>query len=1150
MRKHYPFIVILLFMPMLGFTQVSIAGLESAITQNFNSLASTGTTNEFSTLPAGWIVLETGTNANTTFAAGTGSSNTGNTYSLGLDGDRGLGGLQSGSLVPIIGASFTNLSNATITSLQVSYRGEQWRLGFSARGADRLDFEYSVNATALNNGTWTSVNELDFNSLVTVGTVAALNGNTNSTVVSYEITGLNIPSGATFYFRWLDFNVTNADDALAIDDFSLIAHGISDDQETITFIPGSLNFGDVNIGESKTLQYEVGGSNLTSAITVASNSSLYQISPDGINFSNSIVLSDTGGIVFVKFSPVVNGATTAAIVHESGLTIENLSLSGNGFDQVSDIIPISVARSKSVGTKVTVAGRITVSNEFANPAYLQDATGGLPIFFGPLATGTQIGDSVIVTGPIGLFNDQKQISGSGIFYTEVIAPARILAPKIITVNQMAANEGFLVTINNVTLVNDDFVFYPQSTEQISDATGTVDLRIDGDTNIPGLAKPEETFSVTGVVGRFKTNAQLLPRAAYDIPAAINPSTPADTLSKEKTLDVVNWNFEFFGATAEQYGEEYGPVDEQLQLNNIKRVVDSLNADVVAVQEVSDEVLFSQLASQLGYGYSCSQRYSYSFQGPDNSFPPQKVCFLYDTTVVNVLSTRPLFESRYDSARTIDPSLFPGYPVGSASSFFSSGRLPYLLNAEVTVEGVTEKISFVVLHAKSGSATDDRARRLYDGQVLKDSLDTYFSGKKFIVLGDLNDDLDQSISVGLSSPYQNFVNDTSYFPVSKQLSDAGARSTLSFGDVIDHQILSRTLEEEYIEGSVQIVAPFQWISNYASTTSDHLPVITRYELTAPVANFTVTLLTLSEDSTATEVAVMLSKPAGSAISIPVNIAGTASHDVDFSVSPTTAGQIFVNFNEGESYSSLTLTIANDSIDEVLETIVLSLQTTNGIQLGAEAALNIDLVDNDVPVVVFAETQSSGAEGSGQYFIALPLSTPPATDQQVTISLSFLPNVIYGQDFETTPAPINGLIILSVPAGSTQTGFYIDPKSDKKKDKLPEIVTSSIISTSEGLTVGSPASSFFTIIDVKKNGKFYVYPNPIKDVVNLFNDNEEFNGAVTIELTSDKGIRMLSEHGTFESVSKKLSEKMQRATRGIYYLTISSDDEQYQFRLVKE
>src|SRR5512138_1699204 len=62
---------------------ISLTALGSAYTQDFNTLANTGTTN--TALPTGWDLNETGTSTrnNGAYAASTGSDNTGDTYSFG-----------------------------------------------------------------------------------------------------------------------------------------------------------------------------------------------------------------------------------------------------------------------------------------------------------------------------------------------------------------------------------------------------------------------------------------------------------------------------------------------------------------------------------------------------------------------------------------------------------------------------------------------------------------------------------------------------------------------------------------------------------------------------------------------------------------------------------------------------------------------------------------------------------------------------------------------------------------------------------------------------------------------------------------------------------------------------------------------------------
>ncbi len=194
----------------------------ASYTQNFDSLALTGTS---SVTPSGWLFAESETNANATYTAGTGSSTTGDTYSFGSSGssDRAFGGLRSGTLIPTIGASFTNGGATAIQSLLISYDGEQWRLGTTGR-TDRLDFQYSLNATALNNGTWLDHNALDFSTPSTT-TFGMSDGNlaSNRTLLSSSLNGFNLTSGQTLWIRWNDFDASGSDDGLAIDNFSITA---------------------------------------------------------------------------------------------------------------------------------------------------------------------------------------------------------------------------------------------------------------------------------------------------------------------------------------------------------------------------------------------------------------------------------------------------------------------------------------------------------------------------------------------------------------------------------------------------------------------------------------------------------------------------------------------------------------------------------------------------------------------------------------------------------------------------------------------------------------------------------------------------------------------------------------------------------------
>jgi hypothetical protein len=209
---------------------ISLTALNAVgYTQNFDTLSNTANSTANDLTLAGWSLIEGGSGPrdNEQYAVDNGASNTGDTYSYGTAGssDRALGSLRSGTLNSTFGAGFTNNTGSTITSLLISYFGEQWRLGTAGR-TDRLDFAYSLNATDVTNGTWIDADLLDFLTPATAG-VGAKDGNAaaNRSSISSTLTNLSILEGATFWIRWTDFDATGADDGLAIDDFSIQANG-------------------------------------------------------------------------------------------------------------------------------------------------------------------------------------------------------------------------------------------------------------------------------------------------------------------------------------------------------------------------------------------------------------------------------------------------------------------------------------------------------------------------------------------------------------------------------------------------------------------------------------------------------------------------------------------------------------------------------------------------------------------------------------------------------------------------------------------------------------------------------------------------------------------------------------------------------------
>ena len=310
-----------------------------------------------------------------------------------------------------------------------------------------------------------------------------------------------------------------------------------------------------------------------------------------------------------------------------------------------------------------------------------------------------------------------------------------------------------------------------------------------------------------------------------------------SITKAETFDIVTYNLEFFGTDVKDTGgTEFGPTNDALQIDNVAKVMNTLNADVYAVQEVSDDAALDLLLTKISingktFAKSVSPVWSRSFQAPDANFPPQKLVVIYNTQTTAVKKTRVLFSKLYDEVRAGTKTL-PNYPGGDGSSFYSSGRLPYLVEIETNIGGVKKDIKIVDLHARANSG-GDIARynmRKYDVEVLKDSLDVEFPNANVMLLGDFNDDVDQSVIAGNPSSYQKMVEDTArYNTLTLEISKAGAFSYLSSGGFLDHIVVSNELTDEYVPNSIMVYDPRTDIPSYTTTTSDHGPVIARFEL---------------------------------------------------------------------------------------------------------------------------------------------------------------------------------------------------------------------------------------------------------------------------------------------------------------------------------
>ena len=274
---------------------------------------------------------------------------------------------------------------------------------------------------------------------------------------------------------------------------------------------------------------------------------------------------------------------------------------------------------------------------------------------------------------------------------------------------------------------------------------------------------------------------------------------------DDTFEVATWNLEFFGAAGQ------GPSNDTVQLNNVGAVIEQSEIDLWALQEVVDVAEWSNLLTRLqSAGYS-------GRLGPQVSTNPtfdQKLAFIYDRSVVQVTGSRTIL-SDFD--------------------YEFAGRLPFEMQARVTVEGVARTVYVITFHAKASTGSEDYARRQAAAVALKDYIGGRIgAGDEVILLGDFNDYLTGSTrGSSFTSPYDGFVQDADYVPVTLALEDSGVNtfctnSTCSGGDTRDHLLFTSGLSGLYVEGSVDRYGEvLTGVSSYVNSTSDHVPVLARF-----------------------------------------------------------------------------------------------------------------------------------------------------------------------------------------------------------------------------------------------------------------------------------------------------------------------------------
>ena len=259
------------------------------------------------------------------------------------------------------------------------------------------------------------------------------------------------------------------------------------------------------------------------------------------------------------------------------------------------------------------------------------------------------------------------------------------------------------------------------------------------------------------------------------------------LGSQDSFDFMTWNIEWF------------PKNGQTTINYVAEIIEDIDIDVIAMQELDDRDLFDQMISSLdGYaGYYDSSWFA-------------GLAFIYNTETIQVNDIYEIYTtSPYWNA-------FPRSPMVMDLNF--NGVNYFLINNHFKCCGDGS------LDLNDDS---DEEKRRYDAiNLLRDYIDENLPNQNVIVLGDLNDDIAEP---QINNVFQLIINDPNYEFVDYQIA-LGGSSDWSFPNWpshLDHILVSDELFDELAYSQVETIKLDQYFdggwNEYDYNISDHRPV---------------------------------------------------------------------------------------------------------------------------------------------------------------------------------------------------------------------------------------------------------------------------------------------------------------------------------------
>jgi uncharacterized repeat protein (TIGR01451 family) len=301
---------------------------------------------------------------------------------------------------------------------------------------------------------------------------------------------------------------------------------LSKDAPAFTTAGGTLTYTIVVTNASSTvLENVIVTDTLPAALTyISDNSGIAPVNPTANVYEWHLGSLEAESALAVVITTTVAEAPTAALLTNEASASTTTSGDNPADNEASAetwvISPVANARAGSNGQTFGMEGQVIVApgTFSANEWALQDASGGIAVYYGPPPTGLALGDMVRLVATRGIFNNQEQMTTPVSYFAEIAAGPEV-SPIVTTTAQVnnGHTEGWLVqvagTVSDLTSCTGSYDFL------VDDGSSPVLIYVDGDTGVDVCALGAQNGSwmvITGFSTQYQTTFEIKPRRPQDV----------------------------------------------------------------------------------------------------------------------------------------------------------------------------------------------------------------------------------------------------------------------------------------------------------------------------------------------------------------------------------------------------------------------------------------------------------------------------------------------------------------------------------------------------------------------------------------------------------------------------------------------------------